>query len=649
MTLAAETAYKRQGRALFPAVFPDGDFDAPIWDIRHLRISKHKSSNSRLHFTRYGSEVDALPPHFADIIKAHLLLNRCAAGTMAHRVDIARMLWEAVVHRSGNSDTFDWSLLTEDDLLRTEQVMLSHWRPSTAYKRCTQLQFIMRGLAAAPGGGIVRPMDVAFATPRSDDSERYTLDGQAERMKRLPSDGAIHAVGDIYAGHAKEPRDRLIACILAMMLATAFRIGEVLTLPLDCLCSEGSGAKRRWGVRYHKEKSRGGQKQLAVRWMTPKQAELAKAAIQEARKLTAAARKRAEILEAQPHRVTLPGITGNRLLQRMEVARLLRIAPTSVNRIPLSELSRKAIRAPGRKTIRYEYRAADIRSYLLGLRVSDLWVVDRRDGTQQSLSGSLFIAFRNFFNEHLETNPLLVGPVVEQTVNDFLGRKTTSGAATRSAFERFGLRDENGQFFRLHSHQFRHWVTTKAAVAGIPDEVIARWQGREHIGELEAYKHLTPSDRVHTLRTALQSGRTRGRIADIYFNLQDDVRDVFLEAQLQAVHVTPLGLCVHDFKVSPCPKLLNCVKDCDDYLFDTANTVHRQNLVQLRERTKLSLDQVEAQKSRGEVDLSESWIADAKATLSGVDRILSATPNRGESLLRPHAGRGSRFKPLTEN
>jgi hypothetical protein len=646
MTLAAETSYVRQGRALFPAVFPNGDFDSPIWDIRHLRTSRHKTSNSRLHFTRYGSEVDALPPRFANVVKAYLVLSRCADGTMSHRVDIARMLWEAIVSRFGDSHGFDWSLLTEEDLLRTEQVMLAHWRPSTTYKRSTQLQFMMRSLAAVPGGGIVRPMEVAFTTPRTDDSERYTLDGQLERMKRLPSDAAIDAVGDIYAKHAKEPRDRLVACILAVMLATAFRIGEVLTLPLECLCSEGTGAKKRWGIRYHKEKSRGGRKQLAVRWMTPRQAELARTAIQEAKKLTLAARKRARRLEAWPDRVTLPGITGNRLLRREEVAKLLRMAPTSVNRLPFSELAREAIRIPGRKSICYEYRAADVRSYL---RVPALWVVDRRDGTRQSLSKSLFIAFRNFFNEHLETNPLLVEPVLEQTVNDFLGRRAVPGAAARSAFVRFGLRGEDGQFFRLHSHQFRHWVTTKAAVAGVPDEVIARWQGREHLGDLEAYKHLTPSERIDTLKSALQSGRTKGAVADIYFNLHEDVRDAFLKAQLQAVHVTPLGLCVHDFKISPCPKMLNCVKDCDDYLFDTTNTTHRQNLVQLQARTKLTLEQAVAQKSCAEADLSEHWIADAEATLAGVDRILSAIPSDGETLVRPHVGKGSRFKPLTEH
>ena len=215
----------------------------------------------------------------------------------------------------------------------------------------------------------------------------------------------------------------------------------------------------------------------------------------------------------------------------------------------------------------------------------------------------------------------------------------------KSAFERFGLKGRDGRVFKLHTHQFRHWVTTKAAACGVPDEVVARWQGREHIGDLEAYKHLTPAERVATLKTALESGRTKGRVADLYFHMQDDIRDVFLEEQLQAVHVTPLGLCVHDFKVSPCPKMLNCVKDCDDYLFDTGNESHRQNLVQLRERTKLALEQAEAQKARGGVDLSENWISDAKATLAGVARILAAAPS-GKAIVRPYAGKGSRLSAL---
>jgi hypothetical protein len=646
---SAEAAYVQQGQALFDAMFRDaGDqFEAPCWDIRHLRMSQHKKTNSRLYFTLHGSNVDPLPPRFSNVVKAYVLLNKSASGTMIHRVDIARMLWEAVRQRFADGDTFDWCRLTEDDLLRAEQVMLTHWNPSTTYKRCSQLQHMMRALAAVRGGGIVRPMDTAFTTPRTDDSERYTLDGHLDRMKRLPSDDAIHAVGDIYAKHAKEPADRLIACVLALMLATALRIGEALTLPLDCLCSEGAGARRRWGIRYHKEKSRGGEKQLAVRWMTPKQAELAKEAIKEARSITEIARTQARVLETAPDRVPLPGFRWNTLLRREEVASLLGMKAESVWAIPASKLPRRIARQGISR--RYEYRAADVAAYIFRIRVPDLWMIDRRNGTKQKLSESLFVIFRNFTHKQRGTNPLLVEPLTEQTINDFLGGRTERGKpVVRSAFDRFGLADNCGIFFKMHTHQFRHWVTTKAAVAGVPDEVIARWQGREHIGDLEAYKHLTPAERVAMLKTALESGRTRGRVADMYFNLQDDVRDVFLEGQLQAVHVTPLGLCVHDFKVSPCPKLLNCVKDCDDYLFDTANAAHRQALVQLQQRTKLTLAQAEAQKSRDGGDLSENWIADAKATLAGVEGILATEASEGTTVVRPHAGRASRFQSLVE-
>jgi len=132
----------------------------------------------------------------------------------------------------------------------------------------------------------VRPISVAFRTPRQEDFERYTIEGQELRQAKMPPDEAIYAIGDLFHKLVTDPHERLIVCGLAIMLATGFRVGEVLTLPLDCEVTEGRGQRRRYGLRFHKEKSIGGQKQLAVRWMTPKQAELAKAAAAELRRLT---------------------------------------------------------------------------------------------------------------------------------------------------------------------------------------------------------------------------------------------------------------------------------------------------------------------------------------------------------------------------
>jgi hypothetical protein len=643
---AHERQYIEQARALFDELYPNGDFDDCSWDIRHLRASQHKVTNARVYFTKYGGTTDPLPPRFADVVKAYLLLSRATAGTMPLRSDAARMLWKALQMRLGSSsDRFVWDAVSEEDVLEAEQQMLNHWGRAATYKRCTMLQQMLRVLAAAPHGAIVRPISVTFRTPRQEDFERYTLEGQELRQAKMPPDDAIHAIGDLFSGLVAEPYERLKVCALALMLATGFRVGEVLTLPLECELSEGCGDQKRCGLRYHKEKSVGGEKQLAVRWMTSKQAELAHAAISEVRRLTFRARNRARILESHPDSVPLPGIRASAKLTVEQLARLLGCMHASISTIPKAKLPRyqHGVSFDGPK---FYYKAQDVMTYLRSIR-GPLWVVDRRDGTSQMLSQTLFIQFHNAGHATRSTNPLLVNPVREQTINDFLGGRAQAGQRIiRSAFERYNIRDSKNRFFSMHSHQFRHWVTTKAAQVGVPDHVIARWQGREHLGDLGAYKHLTPVERLNTLKAALNDSRVKGQLAEMYFSLREDLRDVFLEGQLQAVHVTPLGLCVHDFKVRPCPKFLNCVKDCEDYVLDTANKNHINNLVQLQVRTKLTLDHAVQQQQKGEEDLSENWVAEAEATLNGVQRILEAASAEPSTTIRPFKGKESHFEAV---
>lgn len=420
-----------------------------------------------------------------------------------------------------------------------------------------------------------------------------------------------------------------------------FGFGEVLTLPLDCEATEGAGADLRYGLRYYIEKTPGGEKCLAVHWFTPLQGELAHIAIAEVKMLTESARNRARILEQNPDTVPLPGISPDAFLTNHQIADLSGAhSKNNCGMLRSKCLHQQSVRSADRRLL---YPASAVIAYLFSLR-RPLWIVDRHDGTRQSLSESLFIQFRHAGSAVKGTNPLLVEGVRANTINDFLGSCGRSG--TKSAFERYNVRDSAGKFCSMNSHQFRHWVTTKAAKAGVMDHVLARWQGREHIEELGAYKHLTSDERLETLKAALRNGRVKGEVAEMFFSLKDDVRDTFLEGQLQAVQITGLGLCVHNFNVTPCPKLLNCVKDCEDYLLDTANQGHINNLVQLQSRTELILDQALQQRAKGDEDLSESWVADHEATLSGVKRILSAasiTSITPTGFVRPFKGKGSKF------
>src|SRR5437016_7408652 len=70
------------------------------------------------------------------------------------------------------------------------------------------------------------------------------------------------------------------------------------------------------------------------------------------------------------------------------------------------------------------------------------------------LSETLLIMFRNFFHPDRAVFPLLVQPIRISHIADFL----SGGGGAPSAFERFGIREANGSFCRITSHQFRHWL-----------------------------------------------------------------------------------------------------------------------------------------------------------------------------------------------
>src|SRR5215469_3190051 len=151
----SETKYIADARAVFCTRFPDAEFDDSSWDIRHLRSSQHKKTNARVYFTKYGSTIEPLPPRFAKIVKAYLLLTKASAGTMPLRADAARMLWRAIETRHYQSPvSFAWSGITEADILETEQQMLKRWSKAATYKRCTMLQTMLDSLAATPYGPV---------------------------------------------------------------------------------------------------------------------------------------------------------------------------------------------------------------------------------------------------------------------------------------------------------------------------------------------------------------------------------------------------------------------------------------------------------------------------------------------------------------
>jgi len=604
-------------------------FDQPAWDVSGLRDRGTIRQNPTLYFTQRGTLDQPLPAAYGDIVKCWLILDRRSVANMSRRLDAARILWEAIQQRrKGKAEAFVWQNFSEEDLSQAELLMRASWSDSTTYKLIISLLVFARFLGAR---GICRPLYYAPQTPRVEDFNRHTISGQQERRDRLPTDAALQGIADIYREHAREPADRLRAAAVAILVVTGFRIGELLTLPLDCEVEEVRGGKARYGIRYYKEKARGAEKMFAVRWLTPIGAQLARQAIHEIRTLTQDARTRARVLEKTPHRVPLPGFHWAARMTTTEVTLALgaRIAP---KRLPRHHGHEGAY-----------YRAFEVEAFLQSLRLSPLWTVDRRDGTFQVLSETLLIAFRNSFHPGKAVFPLLVQPIFISQIADFL----SGGGGTASAFERFGIREPDGSFCKMTSHQFRHWLNYIADKGGLPVELQSRWMGREHSRDTDAYRHATVDERLEWVKAGIQDGKLAGPKASMYFELPRTKRERYLDGEVQAVHFTALGLCLHDFAVTPCPYHLNCVRGCADYLRVRGSESERRHLVQIQQSTERALTSAKARATGPDGTVAEPWIRHCEETLEGVRAALAVddkTESAQGTVAQPFHDRRSRYE-----
>lgn len=597
-----------QGRQKFARDFAgqDQQFNDAVWEISFLLQRPQGQQIRRLYFHYHQATDRPLPSPYADVIKSWLLLTytgRSVSGLLDN-LNVARIFWKIIQTRHGATEIFEWKNINEEDLNQAELFLRNLFAPATVYKRMRILVSMLEFLSQR---AICRPLYYTIQTPSPRDYRKILMTQQETRMSRLPSDKALHGLARIYNQLAQSPPDRLLSAAVAILIVTGFRMGELIALPLDCEIEEEHNGRLTYGLRYFKEKSKDNRKQLSVRWLTPLQAELARQAIATIRDITASARERAKELERQPDRVSLPDCLGDDILRPDELTFIMGVQ----NR---DSLYRMRCLPRRRDEAGYYYIAAEVEQALMARRAKRLWSIKTGPATYQMLSETLLIAYKNFFHSQKATLPLFVEMIRPRQINEFL----SSARSTKSAFERYDIREDDGSFCAMTSHQFRHWLNTLADKGGLPIDLLTRWMGREYPRDTEAYRHLTMDERLQWVKAGIRHQEMGGVMTDVYFELPVDERDSFLEAQIQAVHFTPMGLCVHDFALEPCPYHLNCVRGCADYLRVKGNERERACLLQLKTNTEQALAQAREFADKHDNEIAQAWVNHHKETLQGI-------------------------------
>lgn len=634
--------YVDRGRAALARFLPNEDFDAPQWETKAL--AKTAASRSQtLYFTTHGGTTKLLPPEYAEVIKAWIILSGGTPSRMLQRMFAARWLWRGIQQRLGRdaNTTFTWADLRLVDLQAAEQAMLTDGLSTRTVNKTAQT---FGDLVRAVGNERIAPaLPFTPATPRQQDSNNHRVDNIEAVPGGVLSEEALSALGDIFQ-RASTPQDVFFSSLMAIGIGSGLRWNEIVTLPYDPLESEDVSIRDVTGQRstrtityltYHKSKSKraggAGKKNTERVALTDQQALLVRSAVERLQVLCRDARKLAERLESTAPAWVWPEDTRPDALFANDLVRVLGVTRDGANGILRSIGTAEPMLEGNKGGVRRQVTTERLEQHMTERQDWDaLWVVKSSGrGLGQQASRSLLCLRVNEAHGGKSVLPL-VQPITASMLENWLQGKPDHP----SVFERMG--EERGEVYRepvgtpvrVTSHMCRRFFVTAGLRSGASTIDIARWQGREHIGDLSAYDMRSMVERVATVRDAIREGRLRGQVAQVYVQLADDVRDDWLEAQVQAMHVTPLGLCVHDFAATPCPKALNCLRDCKDYLFDPSDGTKRQQLVQLQRRTTEVLDRMAPAIEAGRV--APGWVEEHQATLRGLDAVL-AVPETGQA------------------
>ena len=571
------------------AAAPFGEicWDESMWNLTSTltRSGNRRHINTRavLWFIEHREERnrEAVPfaAPFDDFAKAVICARhvRGSQTVQTHRVSIRalRYLYDALALERKS----DPSTLERRHFQKAESAVRMAEKISSAYRVGQRLEEI---------ASMVDQYSISHAPLRFTSSiAKSSVEAISTKM---PDVDALVALGTISGSKTiYEHTDDLIRMrVVDLHVATGFRSGEVLTLPLCPIVESGGDLF----LRYWPEKGGVSRKKQ----ISSVHRELVERAVADLTEVCAEARAVAKWNETNPGRAKLPTDFGE-TLYGADIVRL-GLSKSSGSGAWLVSHGVPTRRTRGMIT----FQRDDLEKALVAMR-DDRPMLVTGAGKTQSLGDSLIVVFHNQLHHAKSTNNFVPTALSWENIADFLGGRTQHGQ--ESVFSRFSEQGETN-VHRITSHQFRHWLHTVGKRGGLTEVELARWMGRRRIADNRAYDHRTHAERVEEARDLIRKGRVTGAVADAYKKLPPADQETFLGAHVNAVLSTPFGMCTHDYGQGPCERHFACA-GCGELLRRKGDPGERAALTTMLERTQTNLEASRAEVLDGTFGAS-NWV-----------------------------------------
>lgn len=429
--------------------------------------------------------------------------------------------------------------------------------------------------------------------------------GQTHRESKLPSNASMLALADLFC-EANDKESKFYSSIMALLMVAPGRISEVLCLPADCVGFEADErGEQQMYLRWWAAKGKG----FTKKWIIPAMREVVSEAVRRLTEIGAPARSAAKFAFDHPEAFLgherdsgASNGSGDAALSPEEFCDAMTLDPKSAVRHRGGRLTWSAL------TYHTKWIAELVAAGPLTYRRLAEYIHETYCGPHWPFIDSrltvhawdaLCLHRENEFHRDFSVKPFSWRL---PTANDVNSR--FQPAHGLSLFERHGIRHPDGAPIKITSHQVRHWLSTMSARAGMDDYTLAQWAGRARIADNRHYDHRTPEEKVGEARSLLFPNkpnlltRFQGRQPVTYLELGVD--------RLGVAKPTLYGLCVHDYSMTPCTKVRQCMT-CRQHVCIKGDFVTWDRIMHLEQQLQVALNRAEEAHQTGAFG-ADRWV-----------------------------------------
>lgn len=490
---------------------------------------------------------------FLEFAKAYIknsFTDRPVSNLQRH-LEAIRVLEEALILATDKADIL---LLDGTVLERLDEVFYRQLSDATARNKTGyQMELILNFCR----DHFITPNLPEWSNPYEKSKDlTITLDekGKEHRSDKLPTTEEMLLVAEVFS---KAPELGIEAeyftAIYALLMTAPSRGSEQTVLPVDCLVwEEDRAGDKKLGIRWVPAKKG----KAGIKWVPTVMQDTVLEAVARLKRIGEPSRKAAKFAEESPDQfmvhagcITPKGFSVDMPLSVEQFNAALSTKLTKFTSVSVKWLKQLLAENDGVIT----YRTLGSHEHKKYIKKFPMWPYADKD-KHVKVSEALLLHRENEFHADFNSRGFSFCIPTINHINDRFVQKEAKG--DRTLWVKYGFGLKSGEPIELTTHRARHWLSTMAESGGMDELTLANWAGRAKVGDNKKYDHRTEDEKSGEVADLMIS-ENAGVLEKIKNRIPVTFIDIGKNLEGSAI-VTELGVCEHDYAMSPCQRSGDC-------------------------------------------------------------------------------------------